>query len=770
MRAVLFRLRTTVRRRWLPTLLVAAVIAVVSAAVLTLAAGARRTAQAPDAFTAAIGGGPDATVTQEGGPPRTAEVAALPGLRSVDAMSFAFAALEDPAHPDTESFGFIGTRGMDTRLVAGRQADPDQPDEFVADRSFVAQHQAHLGDRFPVTFWTWDQVMRGEGYVKPPTGPEIEAVLVGILQAPASLEDDAGAVVFSPALQTADIGLGQTIMSVDLEPGTTIAELRASVDSLPDGSQMQVEAAEVIGSDIRTAVDAQARGTWLMALVAGLAALVALGQLLSRHVRLAPVDRQPLETLGFTERQLALEAVCRAAMPAIAGVLIGVTLAVLASGMFPAGFVRGIEPHPGVRVDPLVLVVGGALLLLGLLGWVGLSLLLGRHTPAVTMPSRASELVARRAPSPATAAGARFALTRHARSTTSALGTCAALGAIVAGIVAAVGFAASVDRLVTDGARFGSNYDFGVGGLTSLTASELRSALDNDPNIDGLMILSGSQARSGRTSVGIVGVEHVRGDLAPKVVAGRLPVGPDELAIGRVTARHLGVDVGDRLELAGPGGQSTYRVVGLAVVPTLGAIDGAGVGAVATADGLARLDSAPSYNLAAVVLKHGVPATVADDIAVRLGEPAAGVESPPASIVNVARVRRIPALLAGLLVGLALVTLVHSLLVSITGRRRDLAVLRALGADGGWIGRAVHSQATVLTIAPLVVGIPLGLLAGSVIFRAFVNRIGALPDPAIPVLLIVGLCAALVLVANAVSVVPAARARSVSTSRLLHEE
>ena len=88
---------------------------------------------------------------------------------------------------------------------------------------------------------------------------------------------------------------------------------------------MKVEAAKVISSEIRTAVDAQARGTWLMALVAGLAAVVALGQLLSRHVRLAPVDRQPLETLGFTERQLALEAVCRAAIPAIAGVVVGVT-------------------------------------------------------------------------------------------------------------------------------------------------------------------------------------------------------------------------------------------------------------------------------------------------------------------------------------------------------------------------------------------------------------------------------------------------------------
>ncbi len=462
-RAVLFRLRTTMRRQWLPTLLMAAVIALISAAVLTLAAGARRTAQAPDAFTAAIGGGPDATVTQEGGPPRTAEVAALPGIRAIDAMSFAFTALDDPHHADADSFGFIGSRRMDSRLVAGRQADPARPNEFVADRSFVAQHQAHLGDRFPVKFWTWGQVQNGEGYVKPPTGPEIDAVLVGILQAPASLEDNAGAVIFSPALLKADIGLGQTLMAVDLDPGTTTAQLRTALDSLPDGSQLQVGTDEVISKDIRTAVDAQARGTWLMALVAGLAAIVALGQLLSRHARLAPVDRQPLETMGFTNRQLALEAVFRAAVPAIAGVVVGVVLAVVASGIFPTGFVRVIEPHPGVHVDPLVLMVGGAVLLVGVLGWVGLSLLLGRRTPA------ADDAVAgRRAGRPAGAEPGRGGRRQvrpdpPRRSTTSALGTCVVLGAIVAGIVAAAGFATSVDRLVTDRARFGSNYAFGVG-------------------------------------------------------------------------------------------------------------------------------------------------------------------------------------------------------------------------------------------------------------------------------------------------------------------
>ena len=152
----------------------------------------------------------------------------------------------------------------------------------------------------------------------------------------------------------------------------------------------------------------------------------------SRHVRVAPVDRQPLETLGFTERQLALEAVCRAAIPAIAGVAVGVTLAVLASGIFPAGFVREVEPYPGLR-NPLVLVVGGAVLLLGLLGWVGLSCS-SAGTPG------GDDAVARVSSSPAGAESGRAAGEVRPDPPRAlddvALGTCAALGAIVAGIVA----------------------------------------------------------------------------------------------------------------------------------------------------------------------------------------------------------------------------------------------------------------------------------------------------------------------------------------------
>ena len=76
----------------------------------------------------------------------------------------------------------------------------------------------------------------------------------------------------------------------------------------------------------------------------------------------------------------------------------------------------------------------------------------------------------------------------------------------------------------------------------------------------------------------------------------------------------------------------------------------------------------------------------------------------------------------------------------------------------------------MLTVLPLVFGIPIGVVAGSFVFRAFVQRIGALPDPAIPILLLLGMAAVLVGVANIAAIVPTRRARRLSTAALLQAE
>jgi len=322
---------------------------------------------------------------------------------------------------------------------------------------------------------------------------------------------------------------------------------------------------------------------------------------------------------------------------------------------------------------------------------------------------------------------------------------------------------------VTDRARFGSNYTFLASPNSEAGAADMLTAFQADADVDGLMVISGAQVRAGEKTIGLIGVEHVKGDLAPRVLSGRLPTGPDEISMGRVTAHQLHLQIGDNVTLEGSAASGSYRVVGLAVVPGLAANPGAGQGAVATADGLARLESKPDRALA-VLVRPGAPANTTErltnDI---LGQPA-GLEDPPAAIVNFRRVRGIPGVLAIILAALVVLTMVHALIVSIQRRRRDLAVLRALGADGRWIERAVHWQASVLIAAPLILGVPIGLIAGAGVFRAFANRIGALPDPAVPIALVAAVTAGFLAVANLAALLPARRARLLPAAKLLRDE
>jgi predicted lysophospholipase L1 biosynthesis ABC-type transport system permease subunit len=194
-------------------------------------------------------------------------------------------------------------------------------------------------------------------------------------------------------------------------------------------------------------------------------------------------------------------------------------------------------------------------------------------------------------------------------------------------------------------------------------------------------------------------------------------------------------------------------------------------GALMTAPGFARLTAAPESTMAAIRLRPGAPADAQARIAHRLAQDDnTGTEDPPGSIVNVARIRPIPPSLAGLLAALLLLAMFHAIVTSVRERRRDLAVLSALGADRHWISRVVHWQTTILVLLPLAFGIPLGLLAGSKVFRVFTDRIGAVPDPSFPLALIAVLTVAFVLVANVVAIVPTRRARRLSTATLLRAD
>jgi predicted lysophospholipase L1 biosynthesis ABC-type transport system permease subunit len=291
-----------------------------------------------------------------------------------------------------------------------------------------------------------------------------------------------------------------------------------------------------------------------------------------------------------------------------------------------------------------------------------------------------------------------------------------------------------------------------------------------DPDVAGAVLFGTSSVRMGELEVAALGVDPLRGGLGPRVLRGRLPSGPDEVALGATTARDLGVSPGDPIEVEGPAGATTARVSGLVVVPGVGFGPGLGTGAVLTFDGLSALDPFVSRSLVAVTLRQGADREAA---LARLEQALASqpdTTSVPADIRNLDRLAAVPWLLAAVLAVLAAVVLVHSLLASVRCRRRDLAVLRTFGACRGWVARAVHWQATTLVVVPLLAAIPLGIVAGRTVFRALAGRMGAVDEPVTGVGPALAVAVGAVVLANLVALWPGLRARRTRPVELLRPE
>ena len=95
----------------------------------------------------------------------------------------------------------------------------------------------------------------------------------------------------------------------------------------------------------------------------------------------------------------------------------------------------------------------------------------------------------------------------------------------------------------------------------------------------------------------------------------------------------------------------------------------------------------------------------------------------PAQIVNYRTIGLTPVALAvGLGVG-ALVALALTLAASVRRRRRDLALLKALGFTNRQLAAAVATQATVAATVGIVVGIPLGIVIGRQVWTLFAKNI-----------------------------------------------
>ena len=126
------------------------------------------------------------------------------------------------------------------------------------------------------------------------------------------------------------------------------------------------------------------------------------------------------------------------------------------------------------------------------------------------------------------------------------------------------------------------------------------------------------------------------------------------------------------------------------------------------------------------------------------------------AIVNTEQMGGQPLALAVGLAAAAVLSLALTVLSLVRRRRRELALLKALGMTRSQIRAVIAWQTTLTLLIAVVVGGALGIAGGRLAWHAFAGSLGIVPVVQVPALVLVLGLAALVLAGNLLASLPAA--------------
>jgi hypothetical protein len=513
-------------------------------------------------------------------------------------------------------------------------------------------------------------------------------------------------------------------------------------------SQVTSLATETEGA--RDAIDVLTIALWVFAGVAAVASVVAVAIVGSRQIASEEENQAALASLGLTSRQRAIAAGAVATPAALAGAALAVVVAALSSPLLPIGVAREAEIDPGIRLDGLVLgggflaVVVFVLAVAAVSGW-RVARSAGR-TGSRAEPMRVSA-VARGAASagvpPTVTTGLRMALEpgggRSAVPVRSAF-VGAVLGTV--GIVTVLAFSASLDHLAATPRAYGWSFDAVL--LSPLDDAQVahaesvdegpcrvtNPAIMRDPQLSAVATLCVLDFQVDGRPTTAYGFASLRGSIRPVVVAGRPPHGVDEIVLGASTLDALGKQLGDRVRVRGDTGVEGYRIVGQAVFPSPASLDPQALadGAAFAERGISRLLDPKEGTDTNFVARFADDVDLAKLPRVRDGvlteSALAALPTVPVEIERLEQFDQLPALLGVLLALLATAAVGHAIVLAVRRRRRDLAVLRTLGFERSQVRATILCQATTHAVIGLLVGIPLGIAVGRLVWGAIAESLG----------------------------------------------
>ena len=105
----------------------------------------------------------------------------------------------------------------------------------------------------------------------------------------------------------------------------------------------------------------------------------------------------------------------------------------------------------------------------------------------------------------------------------------------------------------------------------------------------------------------------------------------------------------------------------------------------------------------------------------------------PGAVRRLSDVRTIAVALGWFFVALGVLGLLHTLWVVSRRHRREFAVLRVVGMRRAQVAGAVVVSALLLAAVAVVIGVPVGVVVGRLVWHGSTDSLGALTDPVTPV-------------------------------------
>jgi ABC-type antimicrobial peptide transport system permease subunit len=799
------------RAGWRGWAALALLIAIAGGAVLVAAAGAIRTdtayprflavSRAADALVAPAGPGVSGYDAALGSLPGVAASAPVIGINAepvradgtLDSTATVFAPLD--AH--------FGRTIQIPRLLAGRLPAANAPGEVAVDQVAVSQLNLHVGSVLAMTALPNDPSQHAR---------RITARVVGVFVATDSVVPVNDLALSARILASTALyrELGPDYEAFDgayvtLRPGESLSALSDAAQTLTKrypstGRQVFVADQSVQEAAVERAIRPQAIALALFALALALTALLVVGQVAVRLLSEAAGDNAALAALGMTRRQLLAAGLAEVAAAVLAGAAGAVGIAVAASPLTPIGPARLAEPDPGISVNSAVLGIGFAAIVALLLARVAVTAWrqasiraaigsFGSAVPAAG-PDRRPLLADRLALAGASLAavtGVRFALDPgRGRDRIPVRSTLLGLAVAAAAVAGAVTFGTNLLRLVDTPVLYGQTWDVAFDGqfgtVTPQTFGKITGQLPQLTaetfGVHGTVSIGGQGLAGGRGAgpasvIPAIGLARGTGPLlSPTVLDGRAPRSAGEIVLGTSVLRQFGLRVGQHVTVDTPAGRLPMLITGSAVFPYFGqgsfTSTDVGEGAETIAAVLAPQTAAsdggqPGYNFALFSFSPGAKQAGIATLKRRWASFCASIQQStclvtsqrPNTVNNYAAIDGTPTVLAGVLAVLGLGVLAQFTVASARRRRRDYAVLKVLGLRRAQLRAIALWQASAVTAAALVIGIPLGVATGRWAWQVFASQAG-LSGGAVTPLSVLWLIPA-ALAAAALVALPAAR-------------